>query len=100
MLRAAIYARKSTPEENTYEVGKSVTRQRADARAYAERKDWTVDDRHVYTDDAISGKYGEDRRPGLQALLSACEQTPHPFDIIVMAKDDRLMRDQWKVAEV
>jgi DNA invertase Pin-like site-specific DNA recombinase len=79
---------------------KSVPRQKDDARAYVKRKGWTLDDRHVYEDEAISGKYGDERRPGLQALLSAAEQTPRPFDIIVMATDDRLMRHQWKVAVV
>lgn len=100
MTRAALYARKSTPEEDKHEEAKSVTRQKADARAYAERKGWTVADAHVYEDDAISGKYGAERRPGLEALLTAAESTPRPFDVVVMAKDDRLMRDQWEVAAV
>jgi site-specific DNA recombinase len=108
-MNAAIYARKSTPEEDKqpngtvvhrHEHEKSVTRQKEEARAYAERKGWTVADAHVYEDDALSGKYGPDHRPGLMALLAAAETAPRPFDVVVMAKDDRLMRDQWKVAVV
>jgi site-specific DNA recombinase len=100
-MNAAIYARRS-PNEDTGrpEEAKSITRQKAESRAYAERKGWTVADRHVYEDDAISGKHGEDHRPGLRALLAAAESTPRPFDVVVMAKDDRLMRNQWKVAMI
>ena len=93
---AAIYARKSRPEEGRHETEKSVTRQKDEARAYIERKGWTRGP--VFEDDAISGKHGEDRRPGLKALLAAAEQEPRPFDVVVMAADDRLMRDQWKSA--
>jgi len=99
-MRAAIYARKSRPEEGRHENEKSITRQKEEARAYAERKGWTVAEGHVYEDDAISGKHGEAHRPGLKALLAAAESTPRPFDVVVMAKDDRLMRDQWKLAVV
>jgi site-specific DNA recombinase len=99
-MNAAIHARKSNPEEDRHEEAKSVTRQKADARAYAEKKGWTVADAHVYEDDAISGRYGEDRRPGLKALLAAAERTPRPFDVIIAAKDDRLARDQWQAAIV
>src|SRR5262249_8002411 len=99
-MRAAIYARKSTPEEDKHEEAKSVTRQKADARAYAERKGWTVAEEAVYADDAISGKYGEEQRPGLKALLAAAEQTPRPFDVVIMAKDDRLARDLLQAAVI
>src|SRR5262245_57817639 len=97
-MMAAIYARKSRPEEGKHEDEKSVTRQKDEARAYCQRKGWIVAEDHVYEDDAISGKYGEDHRPGLKALLAAAEATPRPFDVVVMAKDDRLMRNQWKLA--
>ncbi len=93
---AAIYARKSRPDEGRHETEKSVTRQKDEARAYIERMGWTRGP--VFEDDAISGKHGEDRRPGLKALLAAAEQEPRPFDVVVMAADDRLMRDQWKSA--
>ena len=36
----------------------------------------------------------------MKALLAAAEHDPRPFDVVVMAADDRLMRDQWKSAMV
>src|SRR6266852_575742 len=94
MTRGAIYARKSSDDDRHAE-GKSVTRQMEEGRRYAEDREWTV-----YVDDGISGAYGADRRPGLKALLAAAEQTPRPFDIVIMAADDRLMREQWQAAMV
>jgi hypothetical protein len=44
---AAIYARKSTEQVGVTDEAKSVTRQIANAHAYATRKGWTVDDRHI-----------------------------------------------------
>jgi DNA invertase Pin-like site-specific DNA recombinase len=43
-LIAAIYARKSTDQAGVADEAKSVRRQMDHARAYAERKGWTVDD--------------------------------------------------------
>ena len=51
---AAIDARKSTDQSGVTNDAKSVIRQIEHARAYAVRKGWTVDDRHVYVDDGIS----------------------------------------------
>jgi len=99
MIRASIYCRKSTDDDKHAEA-KSVTRQREEGLRYAEAQGWVVDDAHIFTDDGISGAYGEDRRPGLKALLAAAEQTPHLFKGVIMAADDRLMREQWKAAMV
>jgi DNA invertase Pin-like site-specific DNA recombinase len=52
---AAIYARKSTEQNGVGDEEKSVTRQIANAKAYATRKGWMVDEDHVYVDDGISG---------------------------------------------
>src|SRR5215470_11985666 len=98
-IRAAIYARKSTDDDRHAEA-KSVTRQVEEGRRYAREQGWTVDDANVYVDDGVSGAYGADRRPGLKALLSAAEATPRPFDVVIMAKDDRLMREQFQAAIV
>jgi DNA invertase Pin-like site-specific DNA recombinase len=99
-MTAATYSRKSTLEENKHQEEKSVTRQKAEAHAYALKNGWTVADAHVYEDDAISGTLGVEHRPGLKALLAAAESTPRPFDVVVMAADDRLMRNQWELASV
>jgi site-specific DNA recombinase len=92
------YSRKSTPEENKHQGEKSVERQSAEAQAAGVSQGWT----HVasYRDDAISGALGVEHRPGLRALLEAAERKPRPFDVVVMAADDRLMRNQWELASV
>jgi DNA invertase Pin-like site-specific DNA recombinase len=50
---AAIYARKSNEQQGVADEAKSVTRQIEHARAYAERKGWTVAEEHIYVDDGI-----------------------------------------------
>jgi DNA invertase Pin-like site-specific DNA recombinase len=66
---AAIYVRKST-EQNVSDEEKSVTRQIDQARAFAERKGWTVDDAHVYADDGISGaEFVKRRGAGVVGLV-------------------------------
>ena len=77
MIRAALYARKST-DDDRHEAEKSVTRQREESRRYAEAHGWAVDEAHVYVDDGISGALDEDKRPGLKALLAAAKQIPRP----------------------
>lgn len=54
-LAAAIYARKSTDQAGVADDAKSVTRQIAQASAFAEARGWIVDDSHVYIDDGVSG---------------------------------------------
>jgi DNA invertase Pin-like site-specific DNA recombinase len=92
-LIAAIYARKST-EQTVADEQKSVTRQIAHARAYAERKGWTVVDAHVYVDDGISGAEFANR-PGYMRLMNALAPRP-PFQILIMAEGSRLGREAWE----
>jgi resolvase-like protein len=51
---AAIYARKSTGQ-HVADDAKSVTRQVANAKAFAASKGWEVRDELVFTDDGVSG---------------------------------------------
>jgi site-specific DNA recombinase len=95
-MRVAVYARKSTDEGDKHETAKSVTRQLESARAYAAGKNWTVCQEFV--DDGISGAYDESRRPGLRSMLDAA--AGHQFDVLVVAADDRLARDQWVQATI
>jgi site-specific DNA recombinase len=92
---AAIYARKST-DQNIADEEKSVTRQVEHARAYAVRKGWTVDEAHIYTDDAISGAEFV-KRPGFLRLMNALTPRP-PFQVLVMAEESRLGREQIETA--
>ena len=50
---AAIYARKSTEQAGIADEQKSVTRQIEQARAYAQRKGWTVDDACIFVDEIL-----------------------------------------------
>jgi site-specific DNA recombinase len=97
---AAIYARKSTDEGDKAEDAKSVTRQVEHARAYAAKKGWVVAEAHIYVDDGLSGALDETERPGLQALLTAAKSKPRSFDVLVVAADDRLAREQWLAAPI
>ena len=54
-MNCAIYARKSTEQNGVVDESKSVARQVEHARAYAERKGWTVAEEHAYVDDGVSG---------------------------------------------
>jgi site-specific DNA recombinase len=94
----AVYARKST-EQNVSEDARSVTRQVELARAFAERRGWTVSDEHVYIDDAVSGADFM-RRAGLTRLLAAASAKHRPFDIIVAMDESRIGRDQYRTAYV
>jgi DNA invertase Pin-like site-specific DNA recombinase len=48
---AAMYCRKSNPEEGKPDEFRSVERQRAACEAFAEARGWTVAPEHCYTDD-------------------------------------------------
>src|SRR5262249_39987852 len=89
---AAIYARKSTEQSGLGDEEKSVARQIAHARAFAERKGWTVAEAHVYSDDGISGAEFV-KRPGFLRLMNALKPRP-PFQVLVMSEESRLGREQ------
>jgi DNA invertase Pin-like site-specific DNA recombinase len=98
-MNAAIYARKSTDEGTKDADAKSVARQIENARAYAVRKGWTVVEEHVYSDDGISGAEFV-KRLGLARLLTALDQRPRPFDVLVMSEESRLGREQIETSYV
>ena len=66
MTRAAIYGRRSTDEHQEA----SIEVQTSEARAFVERNGWTLDERHVFLDDAVSRAEFK-KRPALIALLNA-----------------------------
>lgn len=95
---AAIYARKSTEQAGRAEQDKSVARQIAESRAFAQKQGWVVAEQHVYCDDGISGAEYENR-PGLQAMLAALKPRA-PFQVLVMSEDSRLSREQSDNASI
>ena len=93
---AAIYARKSTEQHGVGDDEKSVARQVAHARAYAEKKGWTVSDEYIYVDDGISGAEFV-KRPGFLRLMNALKPRPR-FQILIMSEKSRLGREQIETA--
>lgn len=94
-MKTAIYARKSTDDNDRNEDNKSVTRQVERARDYAKARGWTVADEHVFTDDGISG--GEFiNRPGFSRLMEAAKR--HEVRAIIMSEPSRLGRDMIRTS--
>ena len=91
-MQAAIYARKSPVQHGVAGMTTSVTRQIEHARAYADRKGWTVADDQIYLDDRISGAEFE-KRPGYMRLLNALKPRA-PFEVLIVSELSRLGREQ------
>lgn len=90
-LRCAAYARYSTDRQNPL----STEDQLEKCRQYAAERGWTFLERHVYTDEEISGATLD--RPGLRLLLEATESKPRPFDALLLEDASRLSRKQADV---
>jgi len=90
-LRAAIYARKSTSQDEVDVRERSTTHQRAQCLALIEKNGWTLAEGHEYTDEASSGAVFD--RPGLLRLTDAVKSNARPFDVLVTYAEDRLGRD-------
>jgi len=88
---AAIYARKSTDDSGKGDEARSTARQVARAVEYATAKGWTVDPRHVFVDEAVSGAEWK-HRPGFNALLAALEPRP-AFAVLIVSELSRIGRD-------
>lgn len=85
-MNAAIYARYSSDLQRPTSVQDQVREQ----RAAAERLGYDILDKHVFTDEEISGS--NSHRPGYQRLLTAARM--HEFDCIFAEAQDRLWRSQ------
>ena len=88
-MRAAIYARYSS--ENQSE--KSIDDQVRVCRTYIADHEMTVDEKHIYVDEAVSGSLIN--RPGLQALEKAAENKE--FEAIVVDDLSRLSRSNHQM---
>src|SRR2546430_11199710 len=93
---AAILARKSTDQPGVPDEAKSVIRQVDQARAYAARKGWLVDERYIFVDDGVSGAEFV-KRPGFIRLMNALSPRP-PFQVLIMSEESRLGREQIATA--
>ena len=98
ILIAAIYSRKSTEQNGVVEEARSVTRQVEQARAYADRKGWRVEDHAIFIDDGVSGAEFANR-PGFVRLMTAVSAKPSPgFDVLVLSAESRLGRESIETA--
>lgn len=88
-MRALAYARKSTRDERADEA-KSVTQQIEHVRAFAEKKGWTLADRHIFKDDGVSGRETASLT-GRAEMFEAAERGE--ADVLVVFDLDRLTRD-------
>src|SRR5215203_1879767 len=95
-MTAAIYARKSTDQSALADEAKSVTRQIAHAKAYAERKGWTVPEACMFVDDGISGAEFANR-PGFLRLMASLKPRA-PFQVLIMSEESRLGREAIETA--
>jgi site-specific DNA recombinase len=94
-MTAAIYARKSTEQSAVANEAKSIARQIEHAKTYAIKKGWAVDERFIFSDDAVSGAEFGKRRPGLLRLMNALKPKPE-FQVLIMSEESRLGRDRIK----
>jgi site-specific DNA recombinase len=89
-MNAAIYARKSTGQ-HVADDAKSVTRQVTNAKAFAASKGWTVEDKHIFIDDGISGAETKRLLERARMIESAAKKQ---FDVVIMQAQDRFSRGE------
>src|SRR3712207_3327917 len=85
MMRAAIYARVSTPRQAR---AQNIDDQVERLKAYAEQKGLGLEEEHVYLDEGYSG--ASLNRPGLDALRDAAAMAE--FEVLLVTAPDRLAR--------
>src|ERR671921_1584826 len=85
-MRAAIYARVSTPRQAR---AQRIDEQLERLKAYVEQKGLGLQEGHIYLDEGYSG--ASLNRPGLDALRDAAAMAE--FEVILVAAPDRLARN-------
>ncbi len=94
MIRCVVYARYSTDKQNPVSVPDQIRM----CRKYAERQEWEIPDRAIYSDAAVSGTSAD--RPALKRLLAAVKTSPRPFDVLLVDDTSRLSRNQADVLRI
>jgi DNA invertase Pin-like site-specific DNA recombinase len=87
MIHCAVYARKSSDDTDRDVETQSCQRQIDAGVRFATEQGWTVDPRHVYRDDAVSGAEWK-HRDGWNKLLADLEPTP-PFSRLIVSELSR-----------
>ncbi len=88
-MKVAIYTRYSSESQNA----KSIEDQIRVCKGYIQHNDMSVDNEHIYTDEAISGSVIN--RPGLQALERAAENKE--FQAVIVDDLSRLSRSNHQM---
>ncbi len=87
-MRCAIYARYSSDLQRPSSIEDQVRR----CRAHADASGWTVVDKYVVSDEAVSGA-STHQRLGLNSIVAAAKAKPRPFDCLLIEDTSRLSRD-------
>lgn len=88
LMRCAVYSRCQSRSATV-----SIDDQKRVCSEVAAQRGWQILEEHVYVDEAMSGMRTLGRK-GLEALETAAEQRPLPFDYILFDDTSRLGRDQ------
>jgi site-specific DNA recombinase len=95
-VNAAIYARKSTKDDDVADDAKSIKRQTDGARDFIAAKGWALVEEHVYTDARTSGALFLGR-PAFQQMLA--DAAAGAIDVVVLFDLDRFGRHAQKSME-
>jgi site-specific DNA recombinase len=95
-IRAAIYARKSTKQDDVEKDAKSVETQTDSARPFIKKKGWSLDEGHVYTDDGVSGALFAKRAEFQRMMRDAAAGN---FEVLVLFDLDRFGRHAQKTLD-
>ena len=86
---AALYIRVSTDKQEEL----SPDSQKRLLLEYAKTHNMIVSQKHIYTENGISGRKA-DKRPKFQQMIAAAKSEEHPFDVILLWKFSRFARNQ------
>ena len=86
---AALYIRVSTDKQEEL----SPDSQKRLLLEYAKNHNMIVSQKHIYTENGISGRKA-DKRPKFQQMIAAAKSEEHPFDVILLWKFSRFARNQ------
>ncbi len=89
-IRAALYLRVSTFEQ-TKENHYGLKIQREKGEAYCKFREYSLDEKHIYSDKGFSGSLSVEKRPALSQLFEDAKDKE--FDVIVVYKIDRMARN-------
>jgi site-specific DNA recombinase len=87
-MRCAIYARYSTKNQDPASIGQQID----ECRRWADGHGHTVEDGHIFFDEAKSGTTIAGRL-GLERMREAAGSKPRPFDCLLIHHTSRLSRD-------